>query len=205
MELKQRHILIDTRGASEILNDVIPQHYNKIYDSILIDRKDDIDFIYSIDNNQFRCSTINNNIFKNNLILIDTLFPDILSYLLIKSHKTRTTKISELARLVTIENPLGYDYTYCQDFYYHKVKRFLFELALGMKSSDVWHGNHYSNGFINEMANETICYHAFDINQFENYLFNNSYLETTTEGSSGKIYEENGVQLLKLNLQVRIS
>ena len=52
---------------------------------------------------------------------------------------------------------------------------------------------------------DIICYHFFDRNDLEDYLFFNTRFETpsTSRHLFGNIYQENDEYLLKLNLQVR--
>jgi hypothetical protein len=50
-----------------------------------------------------------------------------------------------------------------------------------------------------------LCYHIYNRNQFEDYLFSNTKLDTpsSTCHEFGMIYEENGEVFFALNLQVR--
>ena len=52
---------------------------------------------------------------------------------------------------------------------------------------------------------DIVCYHFFDRNDLEDYLFYNTRFETpsTSRHQFGNIYEEDGEYYLKLNLQVR--
>jgi len=52
---------------------------------------------------------------------------------------------------------------------------------------------------------DILCYHIYNSNQFEDYLFANTKLETasSTRHDFGKIYEDNGQIYFKLNLQIR--
>ena len=52
---------------------------------------------------------------------------------------------------------------------------------------------------------EILCYHIYNKNEFENYLLSNTKLETASSSRHGfgEIYEENGQQYFKLNLQIR--
>ena len=52
---------------------------------------------------------------------------------------------------------------------------------------------------------EILCYHIYNRNQFEEYLFVNTKLETasSTRHEFGKVYQQNGEFYFKLNLQIR--
>jgi len=59
-------------------------------------------------------------------------------------------------------------------------------------------------GFLKENG-DVLCYHIYNRNQFEDYLFANTKLETanSTRHEFGKIFCENEKYYFKLNLQIR--
>lgn len=73
--------------------------------------------------------------------------------------------------------------------------------------SKVWEGVYDAIGgyLIVKATGEVLCYHIYNKNEFENYLFANTKLETasSTRHEYGKIYEDNGQFFFKLNLQIR--
>jgi hypothetical protein len=146
-------------------------------------------------------------IFENNLILIDSRLPDIIAELLIFGYKYNNKNLVEVCEKIAISNPLGYDNRYSHSFYAYKMKRFLTDVALGMTPSKVWDGKYQANGgyLVVKETGDVLCYHIYNKNEFENYLFNNTRLETpsTSRYNFGKIYQENGNFYFKLNLQIR--
>lgn len=148
-----------------------------------------------------------NSVFKSNLIYVDYCLPDIIGNIALLYYSTPNSKIADIVNIINDENPLDFDYTYNQDFYEHKVKRFLTDIALGLKTAKPWKGKYEATGgyLIVKEDGDVICYHIYDKNQFEDYLFNNTRLETpsTTRHLFGNIYEEEGQFYIKLNLQVR--
>ncbi len=92
-------------------------------------------------------------------------------------------------------------------FYKYKIKRFLTDVVLGMMPSKVWTGVYDATGgyLIVKEDGEMLCYHIYNRNQFEDYLFNNTKLETASSSrhAFGKIFEENGELYFRLNLQIR--
>jgi type II restriction enzyme len=102
---------------------------------------------------------------------------------------------------------LGYDTQFAHTFYDYKIKRFLTDVALGMTPSKVWTGIYDATGgyLIVKENGDILCYHIYNRNQFEDYLFANTKLETasSTRHDFGKLYEENGQIYFKLNLQIR--
>jgi type II restriction enzyme len=76
-----------------------------------------------------------------------------------------------------------------------------------MMPSKVWGGIYDATGgyLVVKENGEILCYHIYNRNQFEDYLFENTKLETasSTRHDFGILYEENGTINIKLNLQIR--
>jgi type II restriction enzyme len=149
-----------------------------------------------------------NSVFKSNLVYVDYCLPEIIGNITLLYYSSPNTTVSDIVNIINDENPLDFDYSYNQNFYEHKVKRFLTDIALGLKTSKPWKGKYEATGgyLIVKEDGDVICYHIYDKNQFEGYLFNNTKLETpsTSRHLFGNIYEkEDGQFYMKLNLQVR--
>lgn len=146
-------------------------------------------------------------IFSNNLILIDSLLPQILASVLLQFASSNYSSLKDLVRITEEENPLNFDKTNKHLFYSYKIKRFLTDVALGMMPSKVWTGDYDATGgyLIVKADGEILCYHIYNKNEFENYLLANTKLETasSTRHGFGEIYEENEELFFKLNLQIR--
>lgn len=146
-------------------------------------------------------------IFSNNLILIDSLLPQILSNVVLNFYTSSHSNIEDLVKLTEDENPLKFDTTDKHLYYSYKIKRFLTDIALGMMPSKVWTGEYDATGgyLIVKADGEILCYHIYNKNEFENYLLANTKLDTasSTKHKFGEIYEENGEFYFKLNLQIR--
>lgn len=146
-------------------------------------------------------------LFANNLILIDSRMPELLSQLVFDFFTTGKTKMSDLVQYIEERNPLNFDTTNAHMFYEYKIKRFLTDVALGMMPSKVWTGIYDATGgyLIVKQDGEVLCYHIYNRNEFEDYLLNNTKLETasTSKHEFGKIYREGDDLFLKLNLQIR--
>ena len=151
--------------------------------------------------------TLEQDVFKNNLILIDSLLPNILAETIKIFYSTPISSINELTESIKKSNPLKYDTQFSHTFYEYKLKRFLTDVALGMTPSKVWNGVYDATGgyLIVKENGDVLCYHIYNRNQFEDYLFENTKLETasSTRHEFGKIYKANGQFYLKLNLQIR--
>lgn len=152
-------------------------------------------------------TTLEHGVFKNNLVLIDSLLPNILADIIKTFFTSDLSAIEELTSNINETNPLNYDTTFAHTFYEYKIKRFLTDVALGMTPSKVWSGIYDATGgyLIVKENGDVLCYHIYNKNQFEDYLFANTKLETasSTRHEFGKIYEEDGQLFFKLNLQIR--
>jgi HpaII restriction endonuclease len=145
--------------------------------------------------------------FRNNLMYVDYCLPDILARMLVIFYSSPTNKLTDITAQIRSENILNFDLSDNQDFYEHKVKRFLTDITLGMKPASVWRGEYEATGgyLIVKEDGDVVCYHIYNRNQFENYLFHNTKFDTpsTTRHLFGNIYQENGEFFIKLNLQIR--
>ncbi|MBO4876284.1 MAG: HpaII family restriction endonuclease [Bacteroidales bacterium] len=146
-----------------------------------------------------------NKVFKNNLHYIDCSLDTILGYCLIEYYSHSGRSMSDIIEKVTLINPCGFPNT--MDFYAHKMKQMLLTSALGMTSSNVWSGRYDANGgyLVVKENGDIVCYHFYDRNDLEDYLFYNTGFETpsTSRHNFGEIYEKDGEFWLKLNLQIR--
>ncbi len=155
----------------------------------------------------FKFITLENSVFKNNLVLIDSLLPNIMAEIIKTFYTTSLSSTKDLTESINKANPLEYDTQFAHTFYDYKIKRFLTDVALGMTPSKVWTGIYDATGgyLIVKENGDVLCYHIYNRNQFEDYLFANTKLETasSTKHDFGKIYEVDGNYYFKLNLQIR--
>jgi type II restriction enzyme len=148
-----------------------------------------------------------NSTLGNNLTLIDSSLPVIIAEILLKFNSSSQSKTSDLVSDITKRNPLDYNIENNHPFYAYKIKRFLTDIALGMMPSKVWTGELDATGgyLIVKENGDILCYHIYNRNEFEDYLLNNTKLETASSSRHdfGSIYEIDGVCYFKLNLQIR--
>jgi type II restriction enzyme len=146
-------------------------------------------------------------VFENNLTLIDSALPKILADIVHKFFTSELSKVSDLVNDITSRNSLDYNLESGHPFYSYKIKRLLTDIALGMMPSVVWTGTLDATGgyLVVKDDGEVLCYHIYNRNEFEDYLLNNTKLETasSTRHEFGTIYKENGENFFKLNLQIR--
>lgn len=170
----------------------IQNRVNKIYDSKC--------------NLQFE--SVENNIFYNNLCMIDSNLPQIIGWLMADSYKNRDPNIQKSVERITNANPIGYDLTNGHDFYGYKIKSLMIASALGMLPTKTWNGILEATGgyIIVKEDGDLICFHLYDRNLLEDYLFKNTKFETPSvhKYKHGQVfYNSNNEYFLKLNLQIR--
>ena len=158
-------------------------------------------------NGKFEFVKTQRSVFSNNLILIDSLLPQILSSIVLNFYSSSHSNTEDLVKLTEEENPLKFDKTDKHLFYSYKIKRFLTDIALGMMPSKVWTGEYDATGgyLVVKADGEILCYHIYNKNEFEDYLLANTKLETASSSRHGfgEIFKENGELFFKLNLQIR--
>jgi type II restriction enzyme len=144
---------------------------------------------------------------SRNLILIDSKLDALLAEMVLLYYTTTKSKIKDITEDLELRNPLGFPSDSTHKFYEYKIKNFLTEIALGMMPSKVWNGIYDATGgyLVVREDGEIVSYHIYDRNQFENYLFNYTKLETASSSRHkfGRIYKEDGKLFINLNLQIR--
>lgn len=144
---------------------------------------------------------------RNNLNMLDMGMARVIAACLEKYYTGQASGISEVCRMVTNDDPLNVMCDTNQQMYEYKIKQFLLAFALGMTVSTPWNGTFNANGgyIVVREDGEIACYHFFDRNELEQYLFYNTYFDTPskTRHEFGKIYKEGGNYYLKLNIQIR--
>ena len=160
-----------------------------------------------INNCEIKFDRTEKEIFGNNLVLIDSLLPNILAEMLFLFFTSSTSNVKELVNKLEKDNPLDFDTSNHHKYYEYKIKKFLTEVALGMMPSKVWNGIYDATGgyLVVKENGEVLSYHIYNKNKFENYLYHNTKLETASSSRHrfGKVYIENEEKYIKLNLQVR--
>ena len=145
--------------------------------------------------------------FKMNLRNIDSNFPEIIAEIIKYYYIGRATKVDDLVDYISE------DEDFCKKFDLNKrqlvlkVKRFLSAIALGMTPKKEWDGYASAHGgyIIVKENGEVVCYHIYNRDQFEEYLFRNTKLDTPSTGRHkfGSVYTEKGENRIKYNLQIR--
>jgi hypothetical protein len=152
-------------------------------------------------------SEIENENLKKNLRKIDTALPEIIAEILLAYYQGKGKTIAELVQTLEENKVLKEKHGLSADDYKFKVKNFLSSVALGMVPTKEWDGLTAAQGgyIIVKENGDLVCYHLYNRDEFQEYLFRNTRLETpsTTRHGFGEVYEKDGKKYLKLNLQVR--
>lgn len=152
---------------------------------------------------------VDNAIFRSNLQTIDFNFSKVLAEVILMFFTNDIGSENTIAKFISkieLQNPIGYDLSINSKMYEMMMKKFLTDYALGMRATEVWTREYQATGgyLIVRNDGELICYHFYFTKYFENYLYQNTKLDTGSgRNNFGKIYEENGQQKMKLNLQIR--
>jgi len=159
------------------------------------------------ENSSLRFCHVASGILQANLDLLDTSLAKIIGECLKFYYTQRARTLEACCNLLNEENPLGFNLQTQPLFYQYKIKQFLLAFALGMTVGHVWNCKFNANGgyIIVKEDGDVVCYHFFDRNDLEDYLFYNTVFDTpsTTRHDFGKIFKENDRYYLKLNLQIR--
>lgn len=150
---------------------------------------------------------VDSSVFRNNLIMIDSCMPKIVSELLLLYFLGIGSRLNQLSDILQEQNPIGYNTSHNHKFYEYKIKRLLSDAALGMKPATMWTGIFEANGgyLVVKEDGDVLCYHIYNRNEFENYLLNTSFMDTPSSSRHGFgiIDTVDGNQVFKLNLQIR--
>lgn len=142
----------------------------------------------------------------NNLTMLDLGLERIVAECLVYYYSRLARTIEGVCSILSQMDPLQIN---CleQPIYEYKIKQFLLAFALGMTAAKPWQGKFNANGgyIVVKEDGDVVCYHFFDRNDLEDYLFYNTRFETPSPNRHkfGSLYEENGALYLKLNLQIR--
>ena len=151
---------------------------------------------------------LDNEKFALNLQLIDSSLPLILSEMILQFSRGKARSVENLTELIKKINPCKFNMKYNHPFYEYRIKNLLTDIALGMMPSKTWNGYYDATGgyIIVRGDGEVLCYHIYNMNDFQDYLFKNTRFESasTSRHQYAKLYRTiDGHIFFKLNLQIR--
>ena len=148
---------------------------------------------------------MDNSTFEDNLLVVDSRMPEIVAEIMKEYFISGFTSLKDLTNQIVLRNP--YRVRNPQVYYTTKVKSLLVDSALGMTPATPWTRQYDANGgyLVVRVDGEVICYHFYDRNQFEDYLFNDTKIDWPSRHRYGwgSLYQNGNDTFIKLNLQIR--
>lgn len=152
-----------------------------------------------------RYSSMDCETFEDNLMIIDSYMPEILAECIKEHFLSGVNDLKEITEALIRRNPLGIRNPGL--FYKAKMNSLLIDAALGMTPAKPWTRQYDANGgyLVVREDGEVLCYHFYDRNQTEDYLFNNTKFDYPSRSRYyyGYLYEVGGETFIKLNFQIR--
>lgn len=144
--------------------------------------------------------------FEDNLVIIDSFMPEIIAECIKEHFISGCNDLNALTEGVIKRNPLGIKRN-PDLFYITKMKSLLVDVALGMTPAKVWTRRYDANGGYLVVRNdgEVLCYHFYDRNQIEDYLYENTRFDypSRTRYNYGSLFKDGNDVFIKLNFQIR--
>jgi type II restriction enzyme len=142
-------------------------------------------------------------VFYNNLTLLDMQFPNYLAKVLLHSYISGEKSFAHAVETVFPEGNLNSK----QPVF--KIKEFLGAVAMGLRPTSEWDGDttKFSGILVVKAEGEIVFYYLYNRKNFEEHLFTNVAFEraSTSRHKYGEIYSENGIDKIRLNLQIRFT
>ncbi|MGK0270028.1 MAG: hypothetical protein ACI88H_000661 [Cocleimonas sp.] len=133
---------------------------------------------------------VKSDFFRENLQLIDSSMDVFLADCLLVFMQNRISGLAEIVELVSTRNPCKFKASCPErqlDFYKYKMKRLIVDAALGMQPKAPWTGVYDASGgyIVVKSTGDVVCYHLYNWNALQDYLFNHLRFETPTSTGTG--------------------
>lgn len=145
--------------------------------------------------------------FEDNLIMIDSRLPELYGNMILYHFRFISEKIydcGKLCEILELINPLNYRK---KGIYRYKFKKLLCAAALGMTPGTVWDGlDNASGGYIIiKKDGDVVCFHLYNRNFFEEYLYKNTQFDrpSASRHDYGYVYKQDGRYYIDLDVQIR--
>lgn len=204
-QIGARSTLLNASGATNFIYKILPNDSNSTLPYPVFDHGKHISNLVALYTAGFHLEFIEteNSNFHQNLTLLDMQFPNYLAKVLLQYYLTGEKTFAGAVNSVFPEhNPNSRQPIF-------KLKEFLGAIAMGMRPSSSWDGDttKFSGILVVKKSGEIVFYYLYNRKKFEDFLFHNVAFERgdTKRHKYGVIYSENGVDKVKLNLQIRFS
>ena len=154
----------------------------------------------------FQFTGIEGKVFKNNLILIESILPVLLSEIILFGFIYNINILSEIIGHLEISNPLNIPNLHGVKFYTYKIKELLRHLALGMEPYTIWQGegNIYNYYPILKVDN-SIIYYTDNTNKFIELLLAKTFIQLFPSGCKlSQLYFEDDKFFIKVNFALNL-
>jgi hypothetical protein len=132
---------------------------------------------------------------------IDSNLPQYLGELMLAYYFDKTKSIKRLCESIWPSDQSD------SDLKVSKIKKFLSAISMGLRANQVWSGYPQDFGglLLVKENGDVLFYYLYNLQKFEEYLYSHLRFETpsATRHGFGQIYEVDGNQFMKLNLQIR--
>lgn len=150
---------------------------------------------------------------QQNLRMVDSLIPEIMSKVLQIHYITNEYSIKEVVKILAETEPCNFiipDYEHhykAEDFYIYKIKKLLVACSLGLDPGKRWDFKEEALGgmiIVNDDGG-IIVYNLHNRNLYEDFLYNSVKFErsSTTRHKYAKVEKINDNYYFKLNMQIR--
>jgi hypothetical protein len=196
--------LLNASGATKFIYRIEGIHLSKI-DELNMKKpgRGLVDAIYSIGGKLF-FEKLYNDVFRDNLIMIDSRMPEITAQMLLHYYRGGKSKCVDLIELMKKDADIS---PVPKNFYEYKTKELLCAAFLGMKPAKPWHGFDEATGGYIVVKNDgdVVAYHLYNRDLFKNYLLTETKFDTpsTHRHDFGSLYKKDGKVFIDLCLQIR--
>lgn len=144
-------------------------------------------------------------VYKDNLIKVDSLLPDIISHLILESYLSGEKKLVKLSDTEVTLKSIQLSKTKIRNV----LGEYLDASLFGLMPSKDWTNYHNTNGLIVAKRNgEVLTFYIYNRKHLWEYLINNCFLDTpsTSRYKTGTIYQDKDSRrcFIDLCLQVRV-
>ncbi|MBU1934939.1 HpaII family restriction endonuclease, partial [Patescibacteria group bacterium] len=173
--------LLNSSGATNLRYKIIGENIDiKTINSINTRSKiqDRVNKIYEM-GGEIEFDNPESEIFRKNIRKIDSLFPEVLAEIVLGFFAGKGRTISELVEYLDGNNILSDKFDFSKEDVEYKIKEFLVSIALGMTPAKEWDGYTKAHGgyIIVKENGEIVCYHLYNRNEFQEYLYSNTRLD----------------------------
>jgi hypothetical protein len=204
-QIGNRSTLLNASGATNFIYRIVPNESsnNKPYPQFEHGKhRQNLSKLYTT-GFHLEFEAMANEIFHQNLTLLDMQFPNYLANVLLHAYLSGEDSFQSSVNAIFPPTELESR----QPIF--KLKEFLGAVAMGLRPSTHWDGDttKFSGILVVKINGDVVFYYLYNRKNFEEHLFKNVAFErpSTTRHKYGSIFNENGIDKIKLNLQIRFT